>query len=160
MFLDSNVFTGDLFQLVEAAESFILSKISIRGEITEYALERKEILEYPRKALREAIVNAIAHRDYADYRGCIQISIFDNRVEIWNPGSLPPGWTVDNLKKPHSSKPQNPIIANVLFLRGLIERWRRGTQNMIEECLNAGLPEPIYKQHSGGIEVIFHKQIY
>lgn len=157
MFLDNKVFTGDLFQLLEAAESFILSKISLRGEITEDALQRKERLEYPKRALREAIVNAVAHRDYADFRACVQISIFDDRIEIWNPGSLPVGWTVDDLKKPHTSKPQNPLIANILFLRGLIERWGRGTQNMVEECLNAGLPEPAFKQHSGGFEVTFRK---
>jgi len=159
MFLDNKVFTGDLFQLLEAAESFILSKISLRGEITEDALERKEILEYPKRALREAIVNAIAHRDYTDFHASVQIGIFDDRIEIWNPGNLPVGWTVDDLKKPHTSKPQNPLIANILFLRGLIERWGRGTQNMIEECLNAGLPEPVFEQHSGGIEVTFRKFI-
>jgi len=157
MFLDNKVFTGDLFQLLESAESFILSKISLRGEITEDSLERKEILEYPKRALREAIVNAVAHRDYTDFRACVQISIFDDRIEIWNPGSLPVGWTVDDLKKPHTSKPQNPLIANILFLRGLIERWGRGTQNMVEECLRAGLPEPVFKQHSGGFEVTFRK---
>ena len=117
-----------------------------------------EPLEYPEPALREAILNAIIHKDYLST--WIFLKVFDDRLEIWNPGRLPDELTIEKLKTNHSSYPRNKVIANVFFKIGLIEAWGRGTNKIIEACLNAGLPEPLIEETNGGIAVVFLKDLY
>jgi ATP-dependent DNA helicase RecG len=87
----------------------------------------------------------------------VQISVYDDKIMIWNEGQLPQGYTIEDLKQKHSSRPHNPIIAGVFFKGGLIEAWGRGTLNIINECVKAKLPEPVFKSEFGGISVILFK---
>jgi ATP-dependent DNA helicase RecG len=97
------------------------------------------------KAVREAVVNAVAHRDYAS-NASVQIMLFADRLEVWNPGDLPAGLTPDKLRKPHASIPRNPLIAEPLFWVRYIEKLGTGTLDMISLCDEAGLPEPEFRQ--------------
>jgi ATP-dependent DNA helicase RecG len=148
------VIEGNAFQLADKTlevldRKFFVSPISYNG------LQRVENWEYPYEAIREIILNAIVHRDYMG--APIQISVYDNKLIVWNEGSLPDDLTFEDLKKKHSSRPHNPILASTFFKGGLIEAWGRGTIKIINECKKAGLPEPIIEHSSGGISVTILK---
>ena len=96
-------------------------------------------MEYPKDAVREALLNAIAHKEYSGGVP-IQISVYTDKIIIWNEGQLPENWTVKNLLEKHASRPYNPDIANALFRSGYIESWGRGTLKIIRECKQAGIP--------------------
>ncbi len=106
------------------------------------------VSEIPPDAVREAIVNAIAHRDYAS-AGAVQVSVFADRVEIWNPGMLSPPLTPERLRKPHGSVARNPRICEALFLARYIEKYGTGTLMMIRLCREHRLPEPQFEQRGG-----------
>ena len=108
---------------------------------SEDKIERREELEYPIEALRESIYNAIVHRDYTSTAE-ISIKVYDDKLVIINPGILPPEIAITSLKTIHTSKPRNPYIANVFQKAGYIEAWGRGTNKIIQVCIQAGLPEP------------------
>lgn len=148
------VIEGNAFQLADKVlevldRKFFVSPISYKG------LQRVESWEYPYEAIREVILNAIVHRDYMG--APIQISVYDDKLIVWNEGSLPEELTIEDLKRKHSSRPHNPILASAFFKGGLIEAWGRGTIKIINECKNAGLPEPIIENISGGISVTILK---
>jgi predicted HTH transcriptional regulator len=94
------------------------------------------------------MVNAVAHRDYTS-NGSVQVMVFADRVEIWNPGSLPPSLTLAQLRQPHGSVPANPLLAEPLYLAQYIERLGTGTADMIRRCREAGLPEPVFSLDDG-----------
>ena len=100
--------------------------------------------EVPFGVLREAVVNAVAHRNYASKSG-VQVMVFADRIEVWNPGGLPEDLTVDMLKGPHPSVPRNRLICEPLYLAHYIERAGTGTLDMIRLCREAGLPEPEFR---------------
>jgi len=104
--------------------------------------------EMPPEVVREAIVNAVAHRDYTS-SGSVQVMLFSDRLEVWNPGTLPPSLTLEMLRHPHGSVPGNPLLAEPLYLTKYIERMGTGTGDMIERCRNAGLPEPEFTLTDG-----------
>ena len=104
--------------------------------------------EIPRDVVAEAIVNAVAHRDYAS-NASVQVMLFSDRLEIWNPGQLPPPLTIYSLRKPHPSIPHNPLIAESLFLTRYIERAGTGTLDMIAQCDEANIPTPEFRQEVG-----------
>lgn len=148
------VIEGNAFQLADKTlevldRKFFVSPISYKG------LQRVESWEYPYEAIREVILNAIVHRDYMG--APVQISVYDDKLIVWNEGSLPEDLTFEDLKKKHSSRPHNPILASAFFKGGLIEAWGRGTIKIINECKKAGLPEPIIEYSSGGISVTILK---
>jgi ATP-dependent DNA helicase RecG len=107
------------------------------------------------EALREALVNAFCHRDYAIVGGAVSLAIYDDRLEIWSDGTLPFGLKAEDLKREHPSRPRNPLIAQVFYLRGMIERWGRGTQKIVELCVKAGHPEPEFGEQAGAVWVRF-----
>ena len=115
---------------------------------------------YPYLALREALVNAICHRDYSIVGGAVHVAIFDDRVEIISSGLLPAGITIDDLKRDHVSLPRNPTISEVFFRCGLIEKWGRGTQKIVELCLDGGYPEPRFSEQAGNFTVLFPSGSY
>ncbi len=101
--------------------------------------------EIPKEAIREIIVNAVAHRDYTS-GAAVQVSVFADRLEVWNPGSLPRGLRPDDLSRPHSSEPSNPLIARPLYLAHYIENLGTGTLDVIRHCLESDLPPPRFEQ--------------
>lgn len=154
-FLDQRQVTGHAFHLLKEAELFLHRHIAIAGTFRPDSWERQDRPEYPPLALREALVNALCHRDYSILGGAFYIAIYDDRLEIISMGTLPPGITVDQLKQPHASVPRNPAIAEVFFRRGLIEKWGRGTEGVVETCLTGGYPEPEFIDEGGTLTVRF-----
>ena len=149
------VIEGNAFQLADKTldildKKFLISPISYKG------LHRVEGWEYPYEAIRETILNAIVHRDYMG--APIQIRVYDDKILVWNEGKLPEELTFEDLRKQHSSHPHNPILASTFFKGGLIESWGRGTIKIINECVKAGLPEPLIENQSGGVRVTIFKK--
>ena len=149
---------GNLFEQVERAMELLLTKYT-KAYISYKGLSRIETYEYPEDALREALLNAVAHKDYA---GCtpIQIRVYPDRIKIWNEGQLPENWTIKKLLQEHSSRPYNPDIANAFFRSGYVEAWGRGIDKITEQCIAAGLPAPQFLPDSSDFWVIFKKNIY
>lgn len=147
--IDMKDISSNLINQIIEVEKFIFSHISLTSWIENGEIERQEKWEYPPKAIREALVNAIAHRDYRS-PSKVQVRIFDDRIEFWNPGKLPEGWTVETLKEKHESKPFNPLIARAFFWIKYIEEVGTGTNKIIDWCKEWGLPEPdfAFKQTS------------
>jgi len=154
-FLDQRQLNGHAFQLLEEAILFCQRHLSTAARIPSDRLEREEQLAIPLPALREALVNALCHRDYSQQGAAISLAIFDDRLEIWSEGGLPFGMEAEALKQEHASRPRNLLIADVFFRRGLIERWGRGTQVIVEECERAGCTEPGYRVSGGCFVVTF-----
>jgi len=149
---------GNLFEQIEKTTELLFSKY-IKALISYEGLNRVETYEYPKEAIREALLNAIAHKDYSGGVP-IQISVYNDKLMIWNEGQLPENWTVKNLLEKHASRPYNPDIANAFFRSGYIESWGRGTIKIISECKKAGIPEPVFTYDSSDISVEFRKDIY
>jgi len=149
---------GNLFNQIETSIDLLFTKY-IKAIISYEGIQRIETYEYPKEAIREALLNAISHKDYS----CgipIQISVYDDKLMIWNEGILPENWTIENLIKKHASKPYNPDIANAFFRSGYIELWGRGTIKILEICETLGLPNPIYNYEGHDFWVTFRKNIY
>lgn len=157
LYLSMDDIYGNLFQQAEDAME-VLKKKYLQSEITIKKLHREEELEYPEPALREAIVNAIVHRDYSAVH--TQLKIYPDQLSLWNNGELTQKLTLEKLKKKHSSYPRNNLIADVFYKAAYIEAWGHGTVKMMEECKKAGLPEPLYEEDGGGMLITFRKDIY
>ena len=149
---------GNLFEQIEKTTEILFAKY-IKAFITYDGLNRVETYEYPKEAIREALLNSIAHKDYSGGVP-IQISVYNDKFLIWNEGALPEDWTIETLMDKHPSKPFNPDIANTLFRSGYIESWGRGISKMTEQCLNFRLPAPLFSFRSSGFWVEFRKDIY
>lgn len=140
-----HVFEGTLFEQVDGAVDFVMSKLG-RSVGTRAAGAAAPVkYEIPEEAVAEIIVNAVAHRDYT-FNAAVQVSIFADRIEVWNPGSLPRGLRPEDLAMPHSSEPNNPLIARPLYLAHYIESLGTGTLDVIRLCRDADLPVPEFKQ--------------
>ncbi len=139
------VFKGDVFELVDQAVDFILSKLdySVGTRSQEISIPGK--YEIPKEIVTEAIVNAVAHRDYTN-NGSIQVMLFSDRLEVINPGALPLGWTIEKLKTLHTSVPANPLLAEPMYLKGYIERLGTGTADIIRIARENNLQEPDFEQ--------------
>lgn len=148
------VVEGNAFQLADKILE-ILDKKYFINTISYDKLHRVETPPYPEKAVREALINAIIHRNY--FGPPIQISLYDNKIMIWNVGELPRQLKIEDLKGKHSSYPKNQILADIFFKGGLIEAWGRGTLKIINECIDFGLPEPDIDILTGGICVTIYK---
>ncbi len=147
-FIDMQVVGGDLFAQVEGALDFVTRNIRRGIEITGAKPAREDRWDYPLAAVREAVVNAICHRDYEE-TGNAQVRVFNDRLEVWNPGLLVPELTVEALKGDHRSIPRNPLIADCFYRAGYIERWGTGTNRIIQECVASGAPEPDFEERPG-----------
>jgi ATP-dependent DNA helicase RecG len=154
-FLDQRQMEGHAFHLLEEAMLFLRRHLPVAGRIVPGLFEREDEPLFPLEALREALVNAFCHRDYAIIGGAVSLAIYDDRLEIWSDGTLPFNLKPEDLKKEHASRPRNPIIAQVFYLRGMIERWGRGTQKIVELCVKAGHPEPEFGEQAGSVWVRF-----
>jgi ATP-dependent DNA helicase RecG len=124
---------------------YLISPIHYEG------LQRIEPLEIPEGALREMIFNSIIHKDYTGVH--IQMKVYADRLELWNDGVLPDGYTVDTLLGDHASKPRNKNIAAVFYRAGFIESWGRGIRKICEGFESNNLPKPEFESHCGGVRV-------
>jgi ATP-dependent DNA helicase RecG len=149
---------GNLIEQLEKTMELLLTKYS-KALISYKGLSRKETYEYPEDALREALLNAVAHKDYTTGVP-IQIRVYADKIMIWNEGQLPSNWTKENFMETHFSRPHNPSIANAFFRCGYVESWGRGIGKMTEFCLAAGLPKPQFKPNTSEFLVVFAKDIY
>jgi len=154
--LDLKPFTGSVIHQLQDAEKFIFNHIALSAWIESGKLERQEKWEYPPKAIREALANAIAHRDYWS-TAKVQVRIFDNRIEFWNPGRLPEGWTAETLTKKHESLPPNPLIAKQFFWIKYVEEVGSGTNKIVKWCREWGLPDPVFEYTGTSIVVTLKK---
>lgn len=152
-FIDNQRVQGNLFKLLDAAMTFFFKHLSLSGKIN--GLLREEELTVPVKALRECCANAFCHRSYNRQGGSVSIAIYDDRIEIENSGTFPSDMTIEKLKSEHRSEPLNPLIADVLYKRKVLENWGRGIGLMIEECRRVGLPEPEFHTNGNFVWVIF-----
>lgn len=157
---------GTVFEQIDGAVRALEEYLPVRmtfagpGAVAEDALRRRESRELPPLAVREAVVNAVVHRDYASPDD-VQVRVYDDRLEIWNPGGLPAGLRVEDLyRTPHPSRRRNPLIAEAAYYAHLIERWGTGTSRMVEQCRAAGLPDPVFGEVAGGFSVVLHKDPY
>lgn len=150
------VFSGSLFEMIDKAVGFVMSRIDARVGTRDHSADAPVDYELPESAVAEAIANAVAHRDYTS-NGSVQVMLFRNRLEVWNPGRLPYGFTVQKLREVHSSEPTNPVIAHPLFLAGYIEHLGTGTTDMIADCAKFGLRTPEFIQAEDFRTIIWRK---
>lgn len=148
-----DVIDGDLFTQVDKTLDLLTTKY-LRAGISYRGSQRLERLPIPEAALREAVINAIAHKDYGAAIP-IQISVYEDKLIIWNAGQLPPDWTLTRLMDKHPSQPANPDIARALFLAGKIESWGRGIDLICKACQSSGCPAPRFDCDSQGFCVEF-----
>jgi len=142
------VYKGDVFEMVDQAVDFVLSKLNVRVGSREKSNRASVQYEIPRAVVAEAIVNAVAHRDYASH-ATVQVMLFDDRLEVWNPGGLPPSLTIEQLRGPHGSVPHNPLLAEAMYLAQYIEKLGSGTRDMIRLSREVGLREPDFELQDG-----------
>jgi len=147
---------GYLFEQVEKTMDLLLTKY-LQASIGYQGLHRVEKFPFPEIALRETLLNAIAHKDYSSGIP-IQISVYADKIIFWNEGTLPENWTVEELKKKHASRPFNPDISTAFFRAGLIEAWGRGTVQIISECLKYGIPAPIFNYDFASFSIEFQPE--
>ncbi|MDE7101554.1 MAG: DUF4062 domain-containing protein, partial [Bacteroidales bacterium] len=153
------IYRGDVFELVDQATDFVMSRVDNwvgtrdKGDTASVPTHP----ELPIDAVKEAIVNAVCHRDYTS-NASVQVMLFRNRLEIWNPGQLPYGLTVQKLQGPHKSLPTNPLIADPMYWKGYIEKVGTGTEDIIEKCRNYGLKAPEFYQEEDFRVVIWRRK--
>jgi hypothetical protein len=147
-FASQQIYGGDLFEQADQARDFVLGKIDRRVGTRAKSARAPRTYELPPEAVGEAIINALAHRDYLS-NASVEVRLFADRLEVWNPGALPGTLTLKGLREDHASIPHNPLLAESLYLTGYIEKVGSGTQNMIELCKQAGLPEPAFELRDG-----------
>jgi len=152
-FVDGRQEQGNAFGLFQAAQRFLREHLPVAGRVVPNVFERLDDPLYPTAALREALANAICHRDYSQPGGAVSVAIYDDRLEIANTGSLPTGISESELLKPHPSRPWNPLIASVFYRRGIIETWGRGTLKISELLGAAELPAPEFVADQGEVLV-------
>ena len=154
-FGDNQQAEGNFFDLLDAGMSFLFKHLNLSGKIV--GLRRMEQLEIPVEALRETLVNSLCHRRYDQPGTSVGIAIYDDRVEIENPGVLPPELTPETIKLPHNSHPYNPLIANFLYRSTFLESWGSGVRRIIDSCADAGVEEPTWHTNPNFVWVTFKR---
>lgn len=142
VFLDKREFTGPVYTQIEESVDFVLRNIRLGATID--GLVRKEKYELPPEAIREMIINAHCHRNLLD-ESCIQVAIYDDRLEVTSPGGLYNGLTYEEIMNGHS-KIRNKAIANIFSQMGLVEAWGSGIKRIFNSAKEYGLPEPRFQE--------------
>lgn len=158
-FIDNKHVHGNIFHLIRSALSFVNLHLPIASTFSKNSVKREDKPLFPITVLREAITNAICHRDYSFSGGSGSVAIYDDRLEIWSYGLLPPGLSIDDLGELNQSIPRNRRIANVLYYHKLFESWGRGIRLIIDGCIEAGYAPPVYSINSGGLLLTMPCQI-
>ena len=157
--VDDFVVDAPLLKQVDEVMAYMRRVFRLSYEFTGQA-ERTEVWEYPLEAVREAVTNAICHRDYTSSAE-VQIKIYDDELVIWNPGPLPLGMTIKKLMDPkHQSIPRNRLLAMLFYDVELIERYGSGIERILKECDRLEVPHPEFNEEEHGFQVIFHQDIY
>ena len=142
IFLDKREFTGPIYTQIEEAVDFVLRNIRLGATID--GLVRKEKYELPPEAIREMIINAHCHRNLLD-ESCIQVAVYDDRLEVTSPGGLYNGLTYEEVMNGHS-KIRNKAIANIFSQMGLVEAWGSGIKRIFNAAKEYDLPEPKFQE--------------
>ena len=156
VFIDERRVEGNAFRMLDEAMQFCFKHLSLSGEVK--GLIREERLSVPYKALREAVVNALCHREYQTIGGSVGLAIFDNRVEVSNIGHIPDRLDASNPHEMTLSIPYNPLIAKGFYYRQLFENWGRGIRLMVDECKDAGLEAPVFMSSEYQVTAIFYRR--
>ena len=156
-FLDNRQFNGNAFALLANAERFLRETVPIASRFESGSIQRIDEPLYPPLAIREALANALCHRDYTSGGGSVGLAIYDDRLEVTSTGPLHFGLTPLDLFGPHESKPWNPLIARTFYRRGIIEEWGRGTLKMAALATTAGLPRPEIEERGDWVTVRFRR---
>lgn len=152
-FWDQKIIRANALDLLDQSMKFLNFVLPASARIVAGNPNRVEEPAIPYRVLREALINALVHRDYSHSGTSIAIAIYDDRVTITNPGFLPPGVNLKQLMQDHQSIQRNPLIAHVFYLCGKIEKWGRGTLDMIHDSKKVGNPLPIFEEIGGGFSV-------
>ena len=144
---------GDLFSQVETTLDTLRAKY-LKAYISYEGLQRVETYLFPMPALREALLNAVMHKDYGSGIP-IQISVYEHQIVLWNAGQLPERWTLEKLMGKHPSHPFNPLLASAFFRAGYVESWGRGIEKIHRECANHDAPAPIFDTSMSGLMLTF-----
>jgi len=145
-FEDNRQVHGNVFTLLNEGLAFVSRYLPIASYFPKDSIQREDVPLFPPDVIREALVNAICHRDYSMVGSNISIGVYQDRIEVWNYGKLPPGVTVEGIESLAGSFPRNPHIANVLFYHKLFESWGRGVSLIFDGCVESGHPKPYYKE--------------
>lgn len=152
--MSQHIYEGNVFELVEQAVSFVASRIDARVGERNKSAQVDVHYELPLQAVTEAIVNAIVHRDYLS-NASVQVMLFRDRLEVWNPGRLPHGMSIEQLSGEHQSKPTNPALAYPVYLAGYIEQLGTGTNDLIKRCVDKGLRRPEFRQDDSFVTILW-----
>ena len=144
---------GNLFSQAEKTLEILFSKY-LKAYISYKGIQRIEKFLFPYLAVREALLNAVVHKDYSSGIP-IQISVYDDKIVLWNSGQLPQDWTLERLLGKHPSAPYNPLIASAFFRAGYIESWGRGIEKINRECREHGIDPPLYDTGMSGLMLTF-----
>ena len=158
-FLDTDKFEGNLFELMRQGVDFVMSHIAQSRGLRTESFQAPMRFELPREVVEEALVNALVHRDWR-LSASVEVRVFADRVEIWNPGALPEGITIPKLYETHSSYPVNELVLKVFDFAGVIESLGTGIKRMIETCRKEGLPDPTWEQNGSSFIVTIWKDMW
>ena len=156
VFIDKKEYSGDIFFILENTQNFILNHINLRGEIS--SLYRKDTYEIPVVALREALINALIHRDYTNGGRDIKVGVYDDIVNIVSPGGFPNTITASDIEAGRSEA-RNKVIANVFKTLGLIEQWGSGIKRIKSSCLEHGLSVPQIAESGDFVDVEIYRPL-
>ncbi len=156
LFIDKKEYSGDIFSILEKSIAFMQNHINLRGEIK--GLVRTDTYEIPQVALREALINALIHRDYINGGRDIKVGIYDDIVNIVSPGSFPNTITAEDIMSGRSEA-RNKVVANVFKELGLIEQWGSGISRIKMACKESGLKEPKIEEENDFVDVEFYRPI-
>lgn len=155
--LIQDIVEGNLIQMADKVVDILRTKYLV-SPVRFEGMQRFENLEIPIEALREIIYNAIAHKNYMG--PAIQMHVYDDRIEIWNDGTLPEGYTADTIYANHPSRPRNPKIAGAMFKAGFIDTWGRGYNKIYSGFQKNGLPIPTVSDHFGGVQIVIERTLF
>ena len=155
-FLDKETFNGPIYEQIDKALSFILRHINIGLRLRKDSIAHEDIYELPKDAIRESLANAMVHRNYIQIEGRTMVAVFDDRVEVMSPGTLPPGLALEDALAGGMIS-RNPILAETFRTSGTIEGWGSGMGRMVEMCRSYGLKDPSFEKLGTHFKVTFHR---